>query len=133
MLKIQGRYEEVLTAFKDRVVKELGERIKSIVVYGSVARGEVREASDADVLIVGKDKLVKMKVSEIGYDIDYENDFETFITLIYFTRDELEHRVRVGSPFIFEVLRDGVVLYDDENFKRIREKVLGAYSWFIPF
>ena len=133
MLKIQGRYEEVLTAFKDRVVKELGERIKSIVVYGSVARGEVREASDADVLIVGKDKLVRMKVSEIGYDVDYENDFETFITLIYFTRDELEHRVRVGSPFIFEVLRDGVVLYDDETFKRIREKVLGAYSWFIPF
>ncbi len=125
MLKIQGRWEKALTAFRD-IVEELGDRTGSIVAYGSVARGEAEEDSDLDVLVVGRDQEIRSKVSEIGYDVDYENGFETFITPIYFTSEDLEHRVRVGSPFICEVLRDGVALYDDGTFKRIFEKVLAA-------
>jgi len=126
MLRLQGRFEKALTDFRNRVVKELGDRIESIVVYGSVARGEAREDSDIDVLIVGRDKEIRSRVSEIGYDVDYKNNFETFITLIYFTRKEFEHRVIVGSPYIYKVLKEGVALYDDGTFKGIREKVLGS-------
>jgi len=107
-------------------VKELGDRVCVIVVYGSVARGEAKEDSDIDVLIVGGDGEIRRRVSEIGYDIDYENGFEIFITPVYYTREEFEHRIRVGSPFIYEVLKDGVALYDDGTFKGIRQKVLGA-------
>jgi len=126
MLRLQGRFEKALIDFKDRVVKELGDRVESIVVYGSVARGEAGKDSDIDVLIVGKAKEIRSKVSEIGYEVDYENNFETFITPIYYTMDELEHRMRVGSPFIYEVLKEGVSLYDNGAFKRIREKMLRA-------
>ncbi|MCD6537874.1 nucleotidyltransferase domain-containing protein [Candidatus Bathyarchaeota archaeon] len=126
MLRLKGRLWKVLANFRDRVLKDLGDRINAIVVYGSVARGEYRDDSDIDVLIVGSDKEIKSKVSEISYEIDYENNFETFITPVYYTREEIEHRVKVGSPFIYEVLKDGVVLYDDGTFKGIREKMLGA-------
>jgi len=126
MLGLQGRDGKALMAFRDRVVRELGDRIYVIVVYGSVARGEAKEDSDIDVLIVGRNGEIRRRVSEIGYDIDYENGFETFITPVYYTREEFEHRIRVGSPFIYEVLKDGVALYDDGTFKGIRQKVLGA-------
>lgn len=123
MKGLHGRYGKALKAFTDRVLKELGDRVESIVVYGSVARGEAGEDSDIDVLIVGRDKEMRSNVLEIGYDVDYENSFETFITPICFTSEEFEHRMKVGSPFIFEVLKEGVTLYDDGTFKRIREKV----------
>ena len=126
MLRLQGRQGKALMDFRDRVVKELGNRINAIILYGSVARGEAGEESDIDVLIVGRDKEVRSKVSEISYEIDYENSFETFITSVYYTKEEIEHRIKVRSSFIFEVLKDGVVLYDDGTFKGIREKVLGA-------
>lgn len=126
MLRLQGIQGKALMDFRDRVVKELGNRINAIILYGSVARGEAGEESDIDVLIVGRDKEVRSKVSEISYEIDYENSFETFITPVYYTKEEIEHRIRVRSPFILEVLKDGVVLYDDGTFKGIREKVLGA-------
>jgi len=126
MLRLKGKAWKVLANFRDRVLKDLGDHINAIVVYGSVARGVYREDSDIDVLIVGSDKEIKSKVSEISYEIDYENNFETFITPVYYTREEIEHRVKVGSPFIYEVLEDGVVLYDDGTFKGIREKMLGA-------
>ena len=80
MLRLQGRQGKALTDFRDRVVEELGNRINAIILYGSVARGEAGEESDIDVLIVGRDKEVRSKVSEISYEIDYENSFETFIT-----------------------------------------------------
>ena len=126
MLGLQGRDSKALIAFRDRVVRELGDRIYVIVVYGSVARGEAKEDSDIDVLIVGRNGEIRRRVSEISYDIDYENSFETFITPVYYTREEFEQRIRVGSPFIYEVLKDGVALYDDGTFKGIRQKVLGA-------
>ena len=126
MLRLQGRRGKALTEFKDRVVKELGDRINAIIVYGSVARGEAGEESDIDVLIVGRDKEIRSKITEIGYEIDYENRFETFITPVYYTKEEIEHRIKVGSPFIYEVLKDGVALYDDGTFKRIREKMFGT-------
>ncbi|MFB0562180.1 MAG: nucleotidyltransferase domain-containing protein [Candidatus Lokiarchaeia archaeon] len=126
MQTIKKKYETALMTFRDKVIRELGGNIESIIVYGSVARGEARKDSDIDVLIVGGDKDLRSRISKISYDVDYENDFETFITSIYLTKDELKHRVRVGSPFIYEVLRDGVILYDNGTFQRIREKVFGT-------
>ena len=126
MLKLQGRQAKALKDFKDRVVRELGHRINAIIVYGSVARGEAGEESDIDVLVVGRDKEIRSKVSEIGYEVDYENGFETFITPVYYTKEEVEHRIKAGSPFIHEVLRDGVALYDDGTFKGIHEKMFEA-------
>ena len=70
------------------------------------------------------DKRVKEKVSDIAYEIDFEYDFETFIMPIHFTTDEFEHRIKVGSPFISSILKEGVISYDDGTFKRIREKML---------
>ena len=80
MLRLKKKQWKALANFRNRVLKDLGDRIEAIVVYGSAARGEYREDSDIDVLIVGSDKEVKSKVSEISYEIDYENSFETFIT-----------------------------------------------------
>jgi len=120
------RYEGVLTAFKSRVLKELGDRIHSIIIYGSVARGERTKDSDIDVLVIGKDNEVGEKVSDVSYEIDFENDFKTFITPIHLTTDEIEHRIKDGSPFISAILKEGVILYDDGTFKGIREKVFKA-------
>jgi len=123
MQKLQGRYEKTLKNFRSRVLNELGDRIQSIIIYGSVARGEATKDSDIDVLVVSKDKKVREKVSDVSYEVDLENDFETFITPIHLTTDELEHRIKVGSPFISAILKEGVILYDDGTFQRIREKM----------
>ena len=50
-----------MASFRDRILKELGDRINAIVVYGSVARGEYREDSDVGVLIVGATKRSRVK------------------------------------------------------------------------
>jgi len=122
---VQEIYEKALRDFLNRVTKGLGEGINSIVLYGSVARKEVTKGSDIDILIISKMKeKIAEKASDMSYDVDLK--YTTATSLVYLTPKEIEHRIRVGSPFIESILKEGRVLYDDGTFKRIREKVFRA-------
>ncbi|MFQ6052589.1 MAG: nucleotidyltransferase domain-containing protein [Candidatus Hydrothermarchaeota archaeon] len=124
-MSVQAIYERVVEEFSSRVLRELGDKVDSIIVYGSVARKNATKESDIDILIISDEKSkIEDRVSDIRAEIDLE--YDTLITLIYLTPKELEHRIRVGSPFIEDVLTQGVVLYDNGTFKRFHEKMLRA-------
>lgn len=117
--------EKALRDFTGRIMEELGGSINSIVVYGSVARKEASKESDIDILIISnlKEKIAE-KTLDISYDVDLK--YNTATSLVHLTPKEIEHRINVGSPFIEDILKEGVVLYDDGTFERIREKVFGS-------
>lgn len=121
MKRSSPQVTKAVKEFSKKVVEELDGKVDSIILYGSVARGEAKKHSDIDVLIVGRDKRVlERKVSDIGYENDLKH--ETFTALVYLSPDEIEQEVRLGSYFIKDILTEGVVLYDNGTFKRIREK-----------
>lgn len=45
-------YEVLLNAFIDLIRQALGDRMVSVVLYGSVARGTARADSDLDLLLI---------------------------------------------------------------------------------
>jgi len=46
---------------------------------------------------------------------------------LFLSPEEVEQRVRVGSPFIEDILINGLILYDrDETFQGIRGRMLKA-------
>jgi predicted nucleotidyltransferase len=116
---------EAVKEFSKKVIEELGGKVDSIILYGSLARGEAEKQSDIDVLIVSRDtRVIERKVSDISYENDLKH--ETFTTLVFLSPDEIEQEIRLGSYFINDILTEGVVLYDNGTFKRIREKTLGV-------
>ncbi len=123
-MKFEGKYGKTLDRFTKSVVAELGSSVDSMVVYGSVARGEAREDSDIDILILSKEgSRIANKVLEINYDLDLQSD--TVSIHIYYTPEEFEKLLSVGSPFAEDVVNQGVVLYDNGTFQRLREQVSG--------
>lgn len=124
MLKIQEY--ETLEKFRRKVLDTLGNRVYSIIVYGSVARGTATKDSDIDVLVIGESRDDWETISRIAYEVDFENGFRTFITTIFLTESEFEHRLRAGDPFIYNVLEEGVVLHDSGFYERIRKSLLEA-------
>jgi len=117
-------YEKTVLRQKERLVKELGGTIDSIILYGSVARREACEESDIDLLIVTSDKSIRREVVSISYEVDLEDG--TFTSHMYVTPQEFEKYVEWGDPFLKEVMMEGVVLYDNGTYSAIRRRLLKA-------
>ena len=52
---MEDRFCEILAEYRTRLADVLGERLESLVLYGSRARGDAEDDSDIDVLCVMKE------------------------------------------------------------------------------
>jgi len=113
-------YTKAVAQLKDKLVKELGDRIESIVLYGSVAKNIAHQDSDIDILIVTRDEDKRLydRISKIRTKIDLDNN--TVTTLVHVSSEEVERYLKLGSPFIKSVAQEGVILYDKGIFKKVR-------------
>ncbi|MBI4333208.1 MAG: nucleotidyltransferase domain-containing protein [Chloroflexi bacterium] len=114
-------YREVAEELKKALVAELGSKIDAVVLYGSAARGQYRPLeSDIDILVIGQDVggSVKAQISATMGDIDLENSTAT--SLVYLSRENFRRYLEWGSPYLENVLEEGVALYDNGTFQQVR-------------
>lgn len=103
--------QELLTDSLDELLPVLIEEYdpEQVILFGSMARGDVEEWSDLDLLIVKEttepfpDRSVRVALlcrAMVG--VDY---------LVY-TPSELAQMIERGNPFILNALQEGRVLFD---------------------
>ncbi len=118
------RQSELRAAAEDfarRVRATLGDRVDSIVLYGSVARGDAGPDSDVDVLVVGSgDDGIGKALTKVEYDQARETGFRFFVETTAYDRSEFLEFHSLGSPLVMNILEDGVVLYDTGIFSKAR-------------
>ncbi len=121
-------HQSVVNSLKEQLLAELEGEIRSIVLFGSVARGETTEDSDIDILIITDAPLETMqRIDKISYHIDLENG--VFTQLVFFTTQGFEKEtITYRSYFSSDVISQGIVLYDDGTFRRICEKAASTVT-----
>lgn len=139
---VDGDYMALLEEFTSELFKLYGERLRSVCLFGSVARGEAVEGSDVDVLVVvenlprgigmryRKANQVRMKLKKCeSYRRLREAGKPCTISEIYLTPEEL----RGHPPILLDIVEDGIIIYDKgnilkETLNKLRErlKALGA-------
>lgn len=124
--KLNVRYRNAAEEFARKAVSALAKQLHAIVLFGSVARKQAKRDSDIDVLVVGAAPGLRDMVFDIAYQVWESSRLEAFITVVYFPRDEFQDLIRLGSPFITRVLRDGSVLYYDGSLARVRHEVYAS-------
>ena len=107
-IKIQKRYQEPLREFVKVALEKYGEKIEGIILFGSVARGEAKEDSDVDILVVGDVSLEEL--IDISIPILLEDG--ELISAKDMKKDHFEYLAKEGYSFVRNVLNDGVILYE---------------------
>ncbi|NYB28189.1 MAG: nucleotidyltransferase domain-containing protein [Methanobacteriaceae archaeon] len=122
-MSVQDKYRSLAHEFAEKVLEKYGERIDTIILFGSTARGEAREESDIDILVVGE--INSKDLVDISYPMLLE--YGEYISpkdmkKAYFNKLNSEK-----YSFIQNILSEGQVLYErvakasGESPKRVNE------------
>jgi hypothetical protein len=110
----------------DGLRRAFGSRLKTIVVFGSQARGEAGQGSDVDVFIVvdglARDPVARQREAR-GWMIDCVADLPGPLGLVCRTPREFESDL---TPLFLDVCVDGICLYGDVYFEPYRRRALSA-------
>jgi len=100
--------QKILIDLKQYLQKHYGDSVKDVVLFGSQARGDSREYSDYDILIIldkdysGKDEN---KILDLCYDIDIKYNILLDIHLL--SDREIETK-RGKQPIFINALKSGL-------------------------
>jgi hypothetical protein len=102
-----------LSAVVDCLSQNLGEKLRAVVLFGSVARGEATTTSDVDLLVVATQlphrPLVRSRLVHHGLAAVSTRR----ISVLAKTPDEVDRDV---TPLLLEVGLDGIILLDRSFF-----------------
>jgi len=86
-----------------------GYKPDKIILFGSMAKGNIKASSDIDLMIVKKTQKnpwARLKEADKYFDHNFPIDF-----LIY-TPSEIEERLKINDPFVSNIFKNGKVLYE---------------------
>jgi predicted nucleotidyltransferase len=90
------------------VRERLGSRVREVVLFGSRARGDARDDSDCDVVVVVDHRSEEVREAILDIEVDLLDRFGTLVTCLL--RDEREWEASRKMPIGLNVVREGVPL-----------------------
>lgn len=114
MEKLQdAELKKILMELANMLKKVYREKLKAVILYGSVARGTATDESDVDIMVLidGTDQELRTyedKLSDVSTDISIKY-FKVF-SIVDISYQEYMAWMKI-SPFYRNVSEEGVVLY----------------------
>lgn len=120
---LKEAFEDLLRETLNAIQRHYGDRLVTVVVYGSVGRGTMRFDSDVDLLIVARDlpcgRMARVREFdaverqlEPVFERLRQQDIETRLSAVFKTPEEAE----AGSPLFLDMTEDARLLYDRDRF-----------------
>ena len=96
--------KDVAQKFSDEILKQSGDEIISITLFGSVAKGVDTTDSDIDILVITD---VEQNISDPIYDItaDFVIQYSELLSILVYHANNM-------SSFAKKVVKEGIVLYE---------------------
>ena len=116
------------TILLQALTSAFGSRLKTIVLFGSRARGEAGPGSDHDIFVVAEDLPVDplARTRRVrGALLPWLADLPGAMNLHAKTPSEFEADL---TPLVLDICVDGICLYGEEYFEPLRGRCLAALS-----
>lgn len=86
-----------------------GEKLDSVILYGSYARGDYDSESDIDVMIIADINTDEIRnYEELLFDFSFEMDLKYDIVLSFVIKDKKTFEQWKELPFYKNVIREGI-------------------------
>ena len=109
-----GTTSDLMKQYVELLCKIYGEHLKTVILYGSYARGDYTENSDIDIMVLldMNDMDIKKYRHEVsGMTYDFNMDYDLDIKPIVKNREHFNKWVDV-YPFYTNIEKEGVKLFD---------------------
>lgn len=110
-------YKKIVSCYEEY----LGDRLISIILFGSHARGDAKKTSDYDLFIIADGLPLKPFQRKLFIRKPLQGQFAERLCIIAKTREEMLN----NFPSLFlDIGLDGIILFDkDEFFKHLQIKI----------
>ena len=100
--------DPIIEFFSINLKSILSENLSALILFGSRARGDAREHSDYDFLIIvdKKDKDIKSKIIDV--EVETLNRFEKLTSSLVW--DEKDWELKKRFPIGMNILKEGIFL-----------------------
>jgi hypothetical protein len=115
--RFHGQDYALALAFSQKIVKELGDFLKAVVLFGSASRAvHPGGSNDIDVLLIINDLTVMVTPEVVSaYRVIVENTAQAVSPKLHINTMKMTavwDYARVGDPLLINILREGVPLHD---------------------
>ena len=112
MIGMSHKLSVLLESYREAVAQVLGKGFNKMILYGSYARGDFKQDSDMDIMI-----LVDVKPEEISvyadkvYDINYDFEMQYGMEINPSVQSiQIYEQWKVVYPFFMNIEKDGVAV-----------------------
>jgi len=109
-------------------VSDFVPEVQSVVLFGSVARGEATQRSDIDVLVIVPDydeqrfKQLMNSIDNLAREVS--GIHPTRLVAVVMSLKDFEQGLRDKKRFAADVLKDGIVLFGEGRYYQLLSKVI---------
>lgn len=103
---------KIIHDLKHRLAKAAGNRLQSVIVYGSRVWGKPDSESDLDVAVIVRDCSPQLQedLLEAAYQVMWDHDFTPIISLTIFDSKNFAACLEKGYSFYRKVAQEGIAL-----------------------
>lgn len=121
-------YQVIISRFKHLLLEKFGDKLISLVLFGSIARGTAKQESDIDLLIILKDapdSYYKRLEPVIDIELKLRESLSEKVQAPLFSSIILSEKEAMENRNIFlDMIDVSIILYDKNNFFKNRLKEL---------
>ena len=107
--KVPLRIRKLMKELKAGLVRIYGDRLKAVYLYGSYARGDYRQGSDVDVMILLKGYRnywnEQKRISQLASDVSLE--YDVTVSCIFIKEIQWKN-ARDERPLLYNIHKEGV-------------------------
>jgi predicted nucleotidyltransferase len=100
--------DPLIEFFREKLKSSLSEHLTALILFGSRARGDAREHSDYDFLVIvdKKDREIKSKIVDV--EVETLDRFEKLTSSLVW--EEKDWELKKKFPIGLNILKEGVLL-----------------------